>query len=312
MANLLVLGSGGPVPNPDRFGTAHVVQSGGRNFLFDCGPATTYKLSKLSLSALDFDHLFISHHHFDHVADLPAFLLTRWDHSIGVEDTLQVYGPVNTEEMIDRLVGNKGAFAFDWNARVNHPLSERMHQLRGGKLPRPKPEFDVNDVIADRGPVEIASGAGFKVTAQRVEHVQPELESIAYRLDTDEISIVFTGDARPCDHLVELAASCPVELKLAQQGKGVLKEIARGMIPDAIIDRPKGYFPMPALKYVRGEFYHFMADTLNSQRSRNRGLFNRAYIDKLLDQPEQHFTRLNGSKLWHSALLEYWLQNHLD
>ena len=113
-------------------------------------------------------------------------------------------------------------------------------------------------------------------------------------------------------HLVELAASCPVELKLAHQGKGVLKEIARGMIPDAVIDRPKGYFPMPALKYVRGDFYQFMADTLNSQRSRNRGLFNRAYIDKLLDQPEQHFTRLNGSKLWHSALLEYWLQNHLD
>ena len=113
-------------------------------------------------------------------------------------------------------------------------------------------------------------------------------------------------------HLVELAASCPPELKLKHGGKGVLKEIARGRIPDAVIDRPKGYFPMPALKYVRGDFYQFMADTLNSQRSRDRGLFNRAYIDRLLDQPEQHFTRLNGSKLWHCALLEYWLQRHVD
>ncbi|MCP4878005.1 MAG: N-acetylglutaminylglutamine amidotransferase [Gammaproteobacteria bacterium] len=115
------------------------------------------------------------------------------------------------------------------------------------------------------------------------------------------------------DHqLVELAASCPPELKLKHQGKGILKEISRGRIPDAVIDRPKGYFPMPALKYVRGDFYHFMADTLNSQRSRERGLFNRNYIDRLLDEPEQHFTRLNGSKLWHSALLEYWLQQHID
>ena len=115
------------------------------------------------------------------------------------------------------------------------------------------------------------------------------------------------------DHqLVELAASCPPELKLKHGGKGVLKEIARGRIPDAVIDRPKGYFPMPALKYVRGDFYQFMADTLNSQRSRERGLFNRAYIDRLLDEPEQHFTRLNGSKLWHSALLEFWLQQHID
>ena len=113
-------------------------------------------------------------------------------------------------------------------------------------------------------------------------------------------------------HLVELAASCPVELKLKHQGKGVLKEIARGRIPDAVIDRPKGYFPMPALKFVRGDFYQFMADTLNSQRSLERGLFNRDYIDKLLSEPESHFTRLNGSKLWHSALLEYWLQQHVD
>lgn len=115
------------------------------------------------------------------------------------------------------------------------------------------------------------------------------------------------------DHqLVELAASCPPELKLKHEGKGVLKEIARGRIPDAVIDRPKGYFPMPALKYVRGDFFQFMADTLNSQRSRDRGLFNRNYIDRLLAEPEQHFTRLNGSKLWHSALLEYWLQQHVD
>ncbi|HEY5739572.1 MAG TPA: N-acetylglutaminylglutamine amidotransferase [Gammaproteobacteria bacterium] len=115
------------------------------------------------------------------------------------------------------------------------------------------------------------------------------------------------------DHqLVELAASCPPELKLKHDGKGILKEIARGRIPDAVIDRPKGYFPMPALKYVRGDFYQFMADTLNSRASRDRGLFERAYIDRLLAEPEQHFTRLNGSKLWHCALLEYWLQKHLD
>lgn len=112
-------------------------------------------------------------------------------------------------------------------------------------------------------------------------------------------------------HLVELAAACPPELKLKHQGKGILKEISRGLIPDAVIDRPKGYFPMPALKYVRGDFYQFMADTLNSQTSRERGIFDQGYIDRLLREPEQHFTRLNGSKLWHSALLEYWLQQHI-
>lgn len=112
-------------------------------------------------------------------------------------------------------------------------------------------------------------------------------------------------------HLVELAAQCPPELKLLHQGKGLLKQIARGILPDAVIDRPKGYFPMPALKYVRGDFYEFMADVLNSRQSRERGLFSGRYIDRLLAEPEAHFTRLNGSKLWHCALLEFWLQTHL-
>jgi len=113
------------------------------------------------------------------------------------------------------------------------------------------------------------------------------------------------------DHqLVELAAQMPPELKLGSGGKHVLKTIARGRIPDAVIDRKKGYFPMPALKYVRGDFLNFMRDILNSQACRNRGLYQRAYVDLLLDAPEQHHTRIQGSKLWHLALLEYWLQHH--
>ena len=113
------------------------------------------------------------------------------------------------------------------------------------------------------------------------------------------------------DHqLVELAASMPPELKLASDGKHVLKQIARGLLPDAVIDRKKGYFPMPALKFVRGEFLDFMRDILDSQACRERGLYQRAYVNKLLDAPEQHHTRIQGSKLWHLALLEYWLQKN--
>jgi len=112
--------------------------------------------------------------------------------------------------------------------------------------------------------------------------------------------------------LVELAAQCPPELKLREGGKYPLKAMARGLLPDAVIDRPKGYFPMPALKYVRGDFFHFMRDILESAACRQRGLYSRAYIDLLLSAPEMHHTRLVGSKLWHLALLEYWLQRNVD
>ena len=115
------------------------------------------------------------------------------------------------------------------------------------------------------------------------------------------------------DHqLVELTARCPPELKLRSDGKHLLKRIARGIVPDAVIDRPKGYFPMPALKFVRGAFLDFMRDILDSQAARERGLFERSYIDMLLAAPEMHHTRILGSKIWHLALLELWLQRNVD
>ncbi len=113
-------------------------------------------------------------------------------------------------------------------------------------------------------------------------------------------------------HLVEVAARCPPALRLRSEGKHLLKRIARGIVPDAVIDRPKGYFPMPALKYVRGDFLHFMREILDSRACRERGLFERAYVERLLAAPEMHHTRIMGNKLWHLALLEFWLQRHVD
>jgi asparagine synthase (glutamine-hydrolysing) len=104
----------------------------------------------------------------------------------------------------------------------------------------------------------------------------------------------------------------PAEMKLQNAGKHVLKEIARGLLPDSVIDRPKGYFPMPALKFVRGDFLEMVQDVLNSSACLNRGLFSRPYVEKLLAEPDQHHTRLQGSKIWHMALLELWMQSNVD
>jgi len=115
------------------------------------------------------------------------------------------------------------------------------------------------------------------------------------------------------DHrLVEHALSIPPSLKMSEEGKHPLKQISRGLLPDSVIDRKKGYFPMPALKYIRGEFLDFMADILNSSKCINRGVYNQDFVKKVINQPEQYMTALNGSRLWHLALLEYWLQINID
>ncbi|RRJ82939.1 N-acetylglutaminylglutamine amidotransferase [Aestuariirhabdus litorea] len=111
------------------------------------------------------------------------------------------------------------------------------------------------------------------------------------------------------DHeLVELAARVPADLKVRDGGKWVLKEAARQVIPSAVIDRPKGYFPVPALKYIQGPYLDYVKDALNSQRCRERGIYQRDYLDTLLQDPSRHITPLRGSKLWQVALLELWLQ----
>jgi asparagine synthase (glutamine-hydrolysing) len=111
------------------------------------------------------------------------------------------------------------------------------------------------------------------------------------------------------DHeLVELAARIPAGLKVRDGGKFILKEASRGVVPDAVIDRPKGYFPVPALKYLRGAFFTFVRNILNAPKARQRGLFNRTYIERLLSNPEAELTPKGHSKLWQVALLECWLQ----
>ncbi len=111
------------------------------------------------------------------------------------------------------------------------------------------------------------------------------------------------------DHeLVEFAARVPAELKVARGGKHILKEAARSVIPAEVIDRPKGYFPVPALKYLRGEFLERVRGALQSPRARQREIFAPAAVEALLAEPEAHLTPLGGSKLWQMAVLEHWLQ----
>ena len=107
------------------------------------------------------------------------------------------------------------------------------------------------------------------------------------------------------DHeLVELAAGIPPELKLAQGGKGVLKEAARKVVPHEVIDRKKGYFPVPQLKYIQGPYLDMVRDALTSQSARERGLFQESYLETLFQDPTAQITPLQGSELWQVPLLE--------
>jgi asparagine synthase (glutamine-hydrolysing) len=111
------------------------------------------------------------------------------------------------------------------------------------------------------------------------------------------------------DHeLVELVASVPPELKLAHGGKGILKTAARGLVPDEVIDRSKGYFRVPELRELAGPYLDRVEAALTDPAAKQRGLFRPAVVDALLADPRAHRTPIGSNALWQLGLLEMWLQ----
>ena len=148
------------------------------------------------------DHVFFTHHHSDHDSDYPCLLLTRFDLHTGKENPLNVYGPPPTERLTDQLMGEgRGAFWHDVVARTNHPMSLGAYRGRGGVGERKPPVIHARDLASG----DVVNGNGWQVRAAEVAHAQPYLDSLGYRVDTDEGSVAFSGDTSPCKAMTELA-----------------------------------------------------------------------------------------------------------
>ena len=222
-----LLGAGVPTPTPRRFGSAYLLDVADRSLLIDCGPATTHKLTLAGRRTPEVSLLLFTHHHFDHNADYPCFVLTRWDQDVD-QTPLRVYGPPPTAALTRTLFeAPDGAWVCDWTARVEHPGSQRVFANRGGTLPRRAPHIDAVDVDA----TFVLEEEGFSVRAADTVHAQPLLESVAYRVDSEQASIVFTGDTEPVDSVVELARGADMlicmcwDIDTAMEAEG----LSRGM-----------------------------------------------------------------------------------
>jgi asparagine synthase (glutamine-hydrolysing) len=111
------------------------------------------------------------------------------------------------------------------------------------------------------------------------------------------------------DHeFVELAGRIPPPLKLADGGKGVLKGAARGLVPDAVIDRTKGYFPVPAIRQLEGPYLDRVRAALLDPAAQARGLFRPDAVERMLAAPNATRTTLGSNALWQLGIIEMWLQ----
>jgi asparagine synthase (glutamine-hydrolysing) len=188
---------------------------------------------------------------------------------------------------------------------------DRSHETLAGHL---NPEWMIDeDTARDFVAAHFAQeGAATPVDkALRIDSEIMLVDDPVKRVDNMTMAAGIEARVPFLDHeLVGLAATVPPELKLADGGKGILKDIGRRVIPHEVIDRKKGYFPVPALKYVEGPVLAMVEGALGSQVARERGLFRNDYLEALFSDPKKHITPLRGSELWQVALLEMWLQTN--
>lgn len=204
---ITLLGTGTPAPSLKRQCSGYLIEVGDDLIVMDHGPGAHHRLLESGHRAVDVSHAFITHLHYDHCMDYQRLVLQRWDMGADRIPDLDVYGPAPIARMTDLLFGENGVWGPDIRARVEHRCSIDVFASRGGKPPRQRPRPRVTEVEAG----DVIEGKGWRVRVGHASHVQPQLQCLAYRLDSDDGSVCYSGDSGGvCPQLIELASGCDV------------------------------------------------------------------------------------------------------
>lgn len=177
------LGTGSPFPDPERASSAILVDVGSARILLDCGRACVQQMARSGIPPATVTHCFLTHGHYDHVADYALLVLTSW--RFGRQHTLQVYGPPGTKAMSDALFNE--AYKIDIAARKSMKKGER-----GEVLP------DISIQVSEMRQGDMVEGEGWRVQATEVVHWPIPL-SLGFLVQGEGKRIFFTGDTSPCD-----------------------------------------------------------------------------------------------------------------
>lgn len=185
---LTILGSGSPEAYIRRASSGYLIETGKDKILFDCGGGVVDNMLRAGLRPSDITHLVFSHLHSDHMMDYARLVHAAWDEGA---PPLKVYGPAPIARITQGYFGKDGVMSHDLRARTELVPSQEVWKARGGTLPRPWPAPDVIEIT----PGFTLKGDGWALTSCQAPHAQPVLECMAFRLETDGASFVYSGDA---------------------------------------------------------------------------------------------------------------------
>lgn len=190
-----MLGTGSPLPSPDRAGPATLVQAGGLNLLVDCGRGVSMRLAAAGVPAPIFLHsVLLTHLHSDHITDFNDLVTTQWVMP-PIPMPLQVVGPPGTRAFADRTID---MLTLDVGYRIAHHDDLTW-----------EPAVDVDEVLDQVVVDERFAAAGVTVTAAPTDH-RPVTPTVGYRFDHEGSSVVCAGDTVPCEGLDRLVDGADV------------------------------------------------------------------------------------------------------
>jgi ribonuclease Z len=188
MIEVTLLGTGSPIPDPNRAGPSTLVRAGGQTFLVDCGRGVQQRLAAAGSGANALSALLLTHLHSDHIADLGDVIITRWVTTFDPDPpALPIIGPPGTAEVVDATLK---AFGPDIGYRIAH------HPDITGP-PRVEVEEVTGGVVWGRD--------GVRIRVAPTDH-RPVAPTIGFRIEHDNASVVLAGDTVPCAGLDDLAA----------------------------------------------------------------------------------------------------------
>lgn len=198
---ITLLGTGSPVPMLNRASSGYLVEIGDEKLLFDHGAGAHANFLKTGYQATDVDTVFFSHLHTDHCLDFPRLVHSRWDQGAGLIPDLRVYAPAYMQRMSDLLFGENGVYHNDIDGRMNSEGSKRVYQLRGGTLPRKRPEPQITALYDG----QVIETDHWKVSVRKVFHQPHHMDPYGFRIESDEGVLVYSGDTGPCEGINALA-----------------------------------------------------------------------------------------------------------
>jgi len=215
MIAITLLGTGTPIPDPNRAGPATLVQAAGENYLVDVGRGALMRLAAAGCTTDMLNAVLITHLHSDHITDLNDLITSSWAINLSADPKpLQIIGPPGIKEAVDRLLhflSSDIGYRIAHHADLNDPPEVHVTEIESG-------------VVELEGQVEI--------TTAPTDH-RPVDPTIAFRFDYQSKAVVVAGDTIPCAGLDKLCTGAQALVHTAIR-KDIIKNIPIQRVQDIL------------------------------------------------------------------------------